>query len=214
MNRNLLIVGAGIYAVVASEIAVEMGCFDKLDFIDDEREITPNGISVIGKFKDIEELVCKYNNVIVAIEEPEIRLSLIQKIKEETPCRMVTLVSPQAYISPSAQIMEGCIIEPKAVISTGCVIARGCIISAGAVVNHTSMCADGVHVDCNATVASSTMVPAGMKIKCGTVYDRKTIEVNNLFFDAEAWAKKLHEIQQAHTPTPINGKTYNFDDVM
>ena len=37
MNRNLLIVGAGIYGVVASEIVADMGCFDKIDFDDDIR---------------------------------------------------------------------------------------------------------------------------------------------------------------------------------
>ena len=31
MNKNLLIVGAGAYGVVASNIAHEMGCFEILD---------------------------------------------------------------------------------------------------------------------------------------------------------------------------------------
>ena len=37
MNRNLLIVGAGIYGVVAYEIAADMGRFEKIDFVDDVR---------------------------------------------------------------------------------------------------------------------------------------------------------------------------------
>jgi len=41
LNKNLLIVGAGIYSVVAFEIATEMGCFDKIDFIDDTKKATP-----------------------------------------------------------------------------------------------------------------------------------------------------------------------------
>lgn len=44
MNKNLLIVGAGTYGVVASEIATDMGCFEKIAFVDDERKTTPNGI--------------------------------------------------------------------------------------------------------------------------------------------------------------------------
>lgn len=79
--------------------------------------------------------------------------------------------------------------------------------------NHASVCCDGVHVDCNATVAGATLVPAGVKINSGEVYDRKSIDVN-VFFNPEGWAKKLGKIQQPHPPTPINGKTYNFDDVM
>lgn len=38
MGNNLLIVGAGIYALVAKEIAESMGGFDKIDFIDDYEE--------------------------------------------------------------------------------------------------------------------------------------------------------------------------------
>ena len=49
MNKNLLIVGAGAYGVVASNIAHEMGCFEKIDFVDDGNESTPTGEKVIGK---------------------------------------------------------------------------------------------------------------------------------------------------------------------
>ena len=174
MNKNLLIVGAGTYAVVASEIAADMGCFEKIDFVDDGRSTTPNGISVVGTTRDIDELAITYSNIIVAIGNPEVRLSLLGRIKEETPYHIITLASPKAYISPSAQIMSGCIIEPMAVVHAGCVIGSGCIISAGAVVNHSSMCYDGVHVDCNATVEGYCIVPSGTKICSDEVYKKKT----------------------------------------
>lgn len=185
MNKKLLIVGAGIYGIVASEIATDMGCFEKIDFIDDGRKTTPNGIEVVGTTRDIDELSVQYRNIIVAIGNPEVRLSLLNRIRNETPYRIVSLVSPKAYVSPSAQIMSGCIIEPMAVVHTGCVVAVGCIISAGAVLNHASMCCDGVHVDCNATVAGMTLVPARTKIKSGEVYDGKTVEINDVFFNPE-----------------------------
>ena len=195
MNNNLLIVGAGVYGLVAYEIAESMKCFDKIAFADDEKKTTPNGVEVIGTCADLDELVCEYSNIIVAIGNPEVRLSLQQKIKEETPFRIVALVSPYAYVSPTAQIMPGSIVEPMAVIHTGSIISTGCIISAGAVVNHVSMCCDGVHVDCNATVAGSTLVPAGAKIKNGEVFDRKDFEANDLFFNPDDWARRLNEIK-------------------
>ena len=173
MDRNLLIIGAGTYGVVASEIAAEMGLFEKIDFVDDERKKTPNGIDVVGTTQDIDELATQYGNIIVAIGNPEVRLSLLDKIKEETPYRIVSLVSPKAYVSPSARIMNGCIVEPMAVVHTSCVICPGCIISAGAVVNHATTCCDGVHVDCNATVEGYCLVPAGTKVCSGEVYKRK-----------------------------------------
>ncbi len=191
MNDNLLIVGAGIYGLVAKEIADSMNCFGKIAFVDDERTETLNGIATIGTCADLSNLSIEYHNVVVAIGNPEIRLSLIRRIEEETTLNLVTLISPRAYVAPFSQIMKGCIIEPMAVVQTGCVLAVGCIVSAGAVVNHASMCCDGVHVDCNATVVGCTLVPAGTKIKCGEVFKSDSISTANLFFDAEEWTKRL-----------------------
>lgn len=106
MNKNLLIIGASTYGVVAAEIATDMGCFEKIDFVDDERNITPNGIEVIGTTRDIDELASQYSNMIVAIGNLEVRLSFLKKIEEKMPSHIISLVSPKAYVSPSAQIMH------------------------------------------------------------------------------------------------------------
>lgn len=217
MNKNLLIVGAGAYGVVVSDIAHEMGCFDKIDFIDDENESTPTGEKVIGKVKNLAELNCEYSNIIVAIDSPDIRLNLLTKIQEETNFRITTLVSPKAHVAPSAQIMPGCIIEPMAVIQSMSHLAIGCFVSSGAVVNYASMCCDGVHVEANSTITASTLVPAGTRVKCGEVFDRKTMDINDFFFNPEEWSKRMNEIKKPidmRTPVPIDGKVYSFDDVM
>ena len=170
MNGNLLIIGAGIYGIVASEIAADMGCFEKIGFIDDKRKTTTNGINVVGTTQDIDSLSNQYSSIIVAIGDPDARLSLLKRIENDTQYRIVSLVSPRAYVSPSAEIMDGCIIEPMAVVHSQCVLSTGCIISAGAVVNHAATCCDGVHVNCNATVEGYCRVPAGTKICSGEVY--------------------------------------------
>lgn len=193
-----MIVGAGVYGVVAYEIAIAMQCFNKIGFVDDEKEVDSNGMRGIGKIKDIETLNGQYNHIIVAIGDSKTRLSLLKRIEEETSYTIATLLSPKAYVAPSAQIKMGSIIEPMAVIHSLSVISIGCIISAGAIVNHASVCGDGVHVDCNVVVKGNTVVPTGTKIQSGAIYG------NN----------KKNETTFPHTPTPIDGKTYNFDDVM
>lgn len=159
----------GVDTVVALEIAKDMGCFEKIDFVDDGRKIAANGKEVIGTTKQLGELSEQYRNIVIAIGNPQIRLLLLKKVKE-VKFEIVSLISPKAYISQSAQIKEGCIIEPMTVIHSGCVISEGCIISAGAVLNHFSTCCDCVHVDCNATVEGSAFVPSGTKICSGEVY--------------------------------------------
>ena len=173
MNRNLLIIGAGIYGLVAKEIAASMNCFDCISYVDDGEKETPDGTPVIGTTKDLVQLSNEYANAVIAIGNPDVRHSLIGMIKEETPLHLVTLVSPKAYVSPSAQIGKGCIIEPMAVVHTGCVLGEGCFICAGAVVNHAATCGDCVQVDCNATVSGYAWVHEGAKVPSSTVYERK-----------------------------------------
>ena len=171
MSKNLLIVGAGMYSIIAYEIAVEMGCFEKIDFIDDMRKVSLNGMNVVGTTDDLNKLEACYSHIAVAIGNTEVRLSLLNKIKEKTGLVIASLISPRAYVSPSAKITNGCIIEPMSVVHTNCEIAFGCIISAGAVVNHSAVCCDGVHVDCNATVCGYCFVPSRTKVASGEVYN-------------------------------------------
>lgn len=170
MNRNLLIVGAGAYADVASEIAHDMNCFDKIDFVDDSKKTTPCGCAVVGTMNELRELCANYTDIVVAIGNPKVRLSFLDTIKSTTSLNVVSLISPRAYISRSARIMGGCIVEPMAVVHSDSVLEEGCIVSAGAVVSHTSKCGRGVHVDCNATVAGYTVVPNETKVCFGEVY--------------------------------------------
>ncbi len=214
MNKKLLIIGADTLAVVAYEIAMDMKCFEKIAFADDERSVTPNNISVIGKTNQLDQLVCEYNNVFVAVENTDVRLSLLNRIKENIPCNIVSLVSPKAYVSPSAQIQPGCLIEPMATVHSLCLLTIGAIVSAGAVVNTATIVCDGAHIDCNATVAGHTLVPAGMKISAGETFKNESINANDLFFDPQKWEERMREMTSPHTPTPINGKVYSFDDVM
>lgn len=173
-KRNLLIVGAGVYGAVAKEIAQSMGCFEKIEFIDDGARVACRGEAVLGGVKDIAALSETFACVSVAIGNPDVRLSLTERIEAETGCRTVSLISPMAYVSVGAEIAAGCIIEPMAVVHTGCKLGRGCIVSAGAVINHASTLGEGVHVDCNATVAGYADVPAKTKVPSGSVFEKKS----------------------------------------
>lgn len=170
MNGNLLIVGAGSYALVAAEIAESMGCFGKIGFVDDRIKTLPNGGCVVGTTRDIDRLAEAYSHIIVGIGNSEVRLSLLEQLEKNEKYQIPSLISPRAYVSPEAKVMQGCIIEPMAVVHREATLERGCIISAGAVVNHESTCGEGVHIDCNATVAAYACVPGKTKVCSGQVY--------------------------------------------
>lgn len=127
MNKNLLILGAGQYGAAAKEVSASMGCFDKIDFLDDSFE----------------------NNV--------------------TDC-IPALVSPRAYVSPSAQLHEGCIVESLAGINV--VVGAGSSVSIGATINHNSTVMDFCHIDCGAILLSGAVVGTGVKVEAGKIIEK------------------------------------------
>ena len=170
VNENLLIVGAGSYALVAAEVAESMGCFGRIAFVDDRIQTLQDGTPVVGTTQDIDRLAGEYTHIVVGIGNPEVRLAMLEQLQKKDGYQIATLISPRAYISPEAKVSEGCIIEPMAVVHREATLEKGCIISAGAVVNHESTCGQGVHIDCNATVAAYAKVPAKTKVCSGEVY--------------------------------------------
>ncbi|HNX15294.1 MAG TPA: PglB [Oscillospiraceae bacterium] len=163
MSKNLLILGAGQYGMVAKEIAESMDCFDKIDFLDDNNEMA------IGKLSDYKRLAVDYQYAFVAIGNSKIRMELIEQLGPlyEIPI----LIHPKTYISPTAKLGKGCIVEPMAVVQRDTWLKDGVIVSAGAVINHNSTVEAGCHINCGAIIASGVKVPAETHIECGQVYD-------------------------------------------
>lgn len=197
MDKNLLILGAGQFGLMVKEIAESMHCFEKIDFLDDNNELA------IGKLDDYERFVCEYHYAVVAIGNPDIRLSYIQRLEEA--CFVIAIiVSPLAHIAPSAQLMKGTIVEPMAVVQANSTVAIGTIVSSGAIVRHNAFVGDGCHLDCNSVVMSGCVVFAKTKVEACLVYrgssleDKKTITVNI----------------PSGGPAPIDGMEYKFEDGM
>ena len=157
--KNLLIIGAGQYGMVAKEIAESMKCFERIDFVDDASDIA------VGKLGDIEKLIHEYDSAVVAIGNSELRLNLIKRLCEigyEVP----TLIHEKAYVSPSAKIGMGCFIEPLAVVHTEVVVETGCIISAGVILNHNSVIHAGCHINCGSVVMARAEIDAKTRTGC------------------------------------------------
>lgn len=174
-NKNLLILGAGQYGIMAAEIAREMNFFDHIAFLDDSfTDKVPElaeGPNVIGSIRDIEKFADKFHYGFVAIGNPKLRRSLIEKL-ESCGLTLATIVHPTAYLSLSSKVKEGCCIEPMAVVQTGAIVARASFVSSGAVIRHNAMVGEFCHIDCNAIVQSMVKVPEGTRVACNSVYNQ------------------------------------------
>lgn len=162
-KKNLLILGAGQYSAVAKDTALAMGCFDRIDFLDDRNP------AAIGTLADLTRYADRYQVGFVAMGNPQLRLRYLKEL-ENAGYELVTLVHPSAVIMPSATVAGGCIVEAQCVVNSNTVVKTGCILSAGSVVNHDCVLHEACHVDCCAVVPSGRHVPTGTKVPCGTVF--------------------------------------------
>ena len=167
--KNIVILGAGQYGQVAKEIAANTG-FEKIAFLDD------NSGFAIGKLEDYQKFRAEYGCAFVAIGNAVLRLAYIEKL-ELAGFNVVSLISPKAYVSPSAKVMKGSIVEPMAFINANSTVGVGVLVCAGAIVNHNSSVGAGCKLDCGSVVGSNVNLPANTELKYNEVFDRERSEI-------------------------------------
>lgn len=168
IKQNLIILGAGQYGQVAKEVAKSLN-FDHIAFLDDRSE------QAIGKLGDYNKFINEYSHAFVAIGNSELRLAYINKL-EDAGFELAALVSPQAYISPSAKIMGGTIVESLAVVNANSNVGRGVFVCAHAVVNHNAVVEDCCQLDCGSVVGSNVVLAAKTKLKYNETFDKEREE--------------------------------------
>lgn len=162
-SKKLLIVGAGGQGGFCREIALAMGCFEQIDFIDDNSDLA------VGKLSEIESFRSEYNCAFAALGNNRLRSEVTEKLKA-LDFEIPVLIHPTAYISPSAVIGRGSVIAPKAVINTGAVLEEGCIASIGALIDHDSKIGAFSHINTGAVCMAGSSVPAFTKVDPCEVY--------------------------------------------
>lgn len=159
MNKNLLILGAGQFGMIVKETAESTCAFDKIAFLDDSftNSVPPtgNGVDIIGSLQSLCEFTGQYRNAIVSIGNPKVRKQWTQRL-QKAGYNIPTLISPYAYVSPSATISKGAVIEPMAAVNTDAYIGECAFVTAGAVVDHNAYIDGYCNIQCNAVVTART----------------------------------------------------------
>ena len=161
MGRKLLIVASKRYGDYVKEIAESMGCFEEISFVDNDRE------GAIGKLEDVESFYPEYNCAIAACDDGTERLEWNKKL--ETLYNIPVLFHMDSTISPSANLMPGCIVEPRAVVGCGSTIGQATVIGANSVVEPYCLVGDGCTLKSGTIVKSTNMVAMNTSTEQGSV---------------------------------------------
>ncbi len=167
MNNSLLILCNSMYGEVVKEIAASMKSFDKIDILTGLYGVFDNNDKYreigIGNINDYEQYVCGYTYAIAVFADAKERLEWNGKLCD-AGFKTISVVSPEASVSPSVQIENGCIVEPLArvgansilgectILKTGAVLEYGCAVSKGCYLNNYCIVKTGAYVEPNRTV--------------------------------------------------------------
>ena len=168
--RKLLILGAGGYGKTVADMAAQLGCYQKIAFLDDGKEGVPG---VLGKCDDFLQFADESTEMYPAFGNNEVRMAWLERF-EEHGIKVPSIVHPSAYVSPLATLYVGVTVLPKAVVNTGVVVKNGCIINIGALIDHDSVIEPGCHLAPGAIVKAENRIPAFSKIDSGTVVENRT----------------------------------------
>ena len=161
MRRKLLIVASKRYGDYVKEIAESMGCFEEISFVDNDRE------GAIGKLEDVESFYPEYNCAIAACDDGVERLEWNRKL--EALYNIPVLFHMDSTISPSANLMPGCIVEPRTVVGCGSTIGQATVIGANSVVEPYCLVGDGCTLKSGTIVKSTSMVAMNTSTEQGSV---------------------------------------------
>lgn len=161
MGRKLLIVASKRYGDYVKEIAESMGCFEEISFVDNDRE------GAIGKLEDVESFYPEYNCAIAACDDGTERFEWNKKL--EALYNVPVLFHMDSTISPSANLMPGCIVEPRAVVGCGSTIGQATVIGANVVVEPYCFIGDSCTLKSGTIVKSTSMVAMNTSTEQGSV---------------------------------------------
>ena len=163
MDKRLIILGSGGYGRTVYDIAEQLGySIIVLDDADEEHTLA----SFSRYINDDTDFIPAFGN-------NEFRLQWMKRI-EEAGGKLAILIHPTAYVSPKAQISDGCVILPEAIVNTGSQVGKGCIINLGATIDHDVVIEDGVHLCVRCIVKGENRILRCEKIEAGEIVERAT----------------------------------------
>lgn len=166
--KKLLILGAGGYGKIVADLADQLGCYERIIFLDDGRK-SPD---ILGTCIDYARFADRDTDVYPAFGDNEFRMKWLNTLLRDG-FSVPTLVHPRAYVSPKAKLGAGTIVLPMAVVNTGVTVKAGCIINIGALIDHDSVIEEGVHLAPGAVVKAENRIFAGWKIESGQIIENR-----------------------------------------
>lgn len=180
-SQKLLILGCGGHAKVITDVALAMGKWQTIAYLDDNYPSTKEflGKKVLGTLAQLNVIyrVENFTAVFIAIGNNKIRTHWVNTCKQDNIC-LTNLIHPSAIISPYSNLGEGILVMPNACINYDALIGDGGIINTGAIIEHDCILKENVHISPAAALAGGVYVGCQSWIGIGAVIKEK-VKIGN-----------------------------------
>lgn len=181
-KMSIAIYGAGAGGVTLKEAADLGQEFDVVCFLDDsaDRPASHCGLPVFHGEQLKQVFEAGVQGVAAGIASASVRRRIRDRL-DEVGIPVVTVIHPQAFVSPSATIGRGCFIKAGAIVETNSSVGDMCIIDNGVVIAHDNKIAPAVHLAPGVStggsvqIGSRTIVGIGSSIATGMVVGENCI---------------------------------------
>jgi len=173
---NLLILGAGEYGQEVADMALHMGCWHTIAWLDDNPGVkTVLPVPILDSINNLEQYRHQFDTLVVAIGDPRVRLLWLKR-GESMGFKIPVLQHPTATVSAYTDIAPGTVILAQAVIKVAVKVGLGNIIGSQAMIGHHCQLADGVYVGAQSVLTGGVQVGARAWIGLGvSVLQQRTI---------------------------------------
>lgn len=175
--KVLYIYGAGDEGKKVADLALRLGKYDRICFIDDN----PNGKGFLGMtvltFDKALSITDVNSEFIVAVGEPVIRKILYQKIAEKK-LNIATLTYPEFFKSIGVNICRGTIVHCGALIQHEVEIGENCMINMHSTIGHNVVVGENSVVSTGTIIGGNTIIGEDTYIGSGAVI-RDGINIGN-----------------------------------
>ena len=180
---NLVVIGAGGHGKVCAEIADLTGEFQNIYFSDDqyERGVFLHRWQVSFHDKDIASLDPKEYFAFIGVGHVRLGAKRRQFYSRVVDMGFVApaIVSPRAYVSPTADICPGVLVGHMVVVNSNASIGENAIVNTGAIIEHDASVGAHVHISTGAVVNGACRIGAESMLGSGaTLIQGVTIAPN------------------------------------
>lgn len=186
------IYGAGATAQELYEMIqnINIQKWQAIVFIDDTKE---EGTFLNCPRMSFELFSKRYSNneaeIIIAIGEPSVRKKLYTKIKM-LGYSLPTIVHPDSYISPTAQLGEGCIVKMVSIISSNTVIGNNVYIQSNVIIGHDVVVNDNCQISSYSNISGHCTVGENVFIGVNSCIKEEISIGNNVIIGMAAAVMK------------------------